>query len=71
LRRAYVAAVFAPQTHIAQKEHWELLAALRGRDPERVEEVSRRHNRRAQEAYRRYIIANPEGIPAPTNPANP
>ena len=60
LRRAYAAAVFAPQTHIAQKEHWELLAALRYHNADQVEEVSRRHNRRAQEAYRRYIVANPE-----------
>ena len=63
LRRRYLAAVFAPQTHLAQKEHWELLDALRAHDPDRVEEVSRRHNRRAQEAYRRYIAANPEAIP--------
>jgi DNA-binding GntR family transcriptional regulator len=64
LRRRYLAAVFARQTHIAQKEHWEILAALRAQDPDQVEEVSRRHNRRAQEAYRRYIEANPEAIPA-------
>ncbi len=65
LRRRYLAAVFAPQTRIAQKEHWELLAALRAGDANRVEEVSRRHNRRSQEAYRNYIEANPEAIPVP------
>lgn len=65
LRRHYLAAVFAHQTHIAQKEHWELLAALRAHDADRVEEVSRRHNRRSQEAYRRYIEANPQAIPTP------
>ena len=62
LRRRYLAEVFANQTDIAQKEHWELLAALRARDPERVEEVSRRHNRRSQEAYRRYMEASPEAL---------
>ena len=67
LRRHYLAAVFAPQTHIAQQEHWELLAALRAGDADQVEEVSRRHNRRAREAYRTYIEANPEAIPAPSN----
>lgn len=67
LRRHYLAAVFAPQTHLAQKEHWELLAALRAGDPDKVEEVSRRHNRRAQEAYRRYIAANPGAIPTPSS----
>ena len=66
LRRHYFAAVFAPQTHIAQQEHWELLAALRAGDVDRVEEVSRRHNRRAREAYRAYIEANPTAIPAPS-----
>jgi DNA-binding GntR family transcriptional regulator len=59
LRRHYVSVVFAHQTHVAQKEHWELLAALRARNPDQVEEVSRRHNRRSQEAYRRYMAANP------------
>jgi DNA-binding GntR family transcriptional regulator len=62
LRRRYLSEVFANQTEIAQKEHWELLAALRARDPEQVEEVSRRHNRRSQEAYRRYMAANPEAL---------
>jgi DNA-binding GntR family transcriptional regulator len=71
LRRHYLAEVFARQTHIAQKEHWELLAALRARDPEQVEEVSRRHNRRAREAYRRYIETNPEAIPSMSGHANP
>lgn len=63
LRRHYLAAVFAPQTHIAQKEHWELLGALRAGNPDQVEAISRRHNRRACEAYRTYIEANPEAIP--------
>jgi DNA-binding GntR family transcriptional regulator len=70
LRRAYLAAVFAPQTQIAQQEHWELLAALRAGDPELVEEVSRRHNRRSQEAYRRYIAANPGAIPSTSGTAS-
>ena len=67
LRRRYLAEVFALQTHLAQKEHWELLAALRAHDPDRVEEISRRHNRRAMEAYRRHIEANPAVIPAPSS----
>jgi DNA-binding FadR family transcriptional regulator len=46
-----------------------LLAALRVGDPDQVEEVSRRHNRRAQSAYRAYIDANPTAIPAPSTPA--
>jgi DNA-binding GntR family transcriptional regulator len=63
LRRHYLAPVFARQTQIAQKEHWELLAALRAGDANQVEEISRRHNRRAREAYRRYIAAHPDAIP--------
>jgi DNA-binding GntR family transcriptional regulator len=66
LRRRYLAEVFALQTHLAQQEHWELLAALRAHDPDRVEEISRRHNRRAQEAYRRYIDANPVPVSSPS-----
>jgi DNA-binding GntR family transcriptional regulator len=58
LRHHYLTSVFAQQTHIAQKEHWELLAALKERDPDWVEEVSRRHNRRAQKAYGNFM-ANP------------
>ncbi|HXF62695.1 MAG TPA: GntR family transcriptional regulator [Caldilineaceae bacterium] len=55
LRRHYLVPVFARQTRIAQQEHWLLLAALRARDPDQVEEISRRHNRRAKEAYHRYM----------------
>jgi DNA-binding GntR family transcriptional regulator len=69
LRRHYLAAVFAPQTHLAQKEHWELLAALRAGDADWVEEVTRRHNRRSQEAYQRYIEGNPEAILVPPSPS--
>jgi DNA-binding GntR family transcriptional regulator len=70
LRRAYLAEVFARQTRIAQQEHWELLEALRAGDPDRVEEVSRRHNRRAQEAYRSYIATNPDAVPTPSSTLN-
>jgi DNA-binding GntR family transcriptional regulator len=55
LRRRYLTSVLAQQVRIAQKEHWDLLAALRARDPDRVEDVTRRHNRRAKEAYQRYM----------------
>jgi DNA-binding GntR family transcriptional regulator len=57
LRRRYLAQVFTRQTQIAQHEHWELLVALRARDPDQVEAVSRRHNRRAKEAYHRYMAS--------------
>jgi DNA-binding GntR family transcriptional regulator len=55
LRRYHQTSVFAHQTHIAQQEHWELLAALQAADADEVEEISRRHNRRALAAYRRYM----------------
>ncbi len=67
LRRHYLATVFAPQTKIAQNEHWELLFALRARNAEQTEEVSRRHNRRALEAYRNYNAANPEAFISPSS----
>jgi DNA-binding GntR family transcriptional regulator len=73
LRRRYLTAVFAQQTRIAQKEHWELLRALRARDPDQVEDISRRHNRRATEAYHRYMESQgPHTAPAPmTGERNP
>jgi DNA-binding GntR family transcriptional regulator len=55
LRRSYLNAVFSLQTQTAQSEHWELFAALQARDADRVEEISRRHNRRAHEAYARFM----------------
>jgi DNA-binding GntR family transcriptional regulator len=62
LRRRYLTDVFAHQTRIAQQEHWELVAALGDLDADRVEEISRRHNRRAQDAYRRFMASQSPAV---------
>lgn len=51
LRRYYFADVFTHRVKESQKEHLEILEALTSRDPERIEESIRAHNRRALRAY--------------------
>ncbi len=51
LRNHYLKNMLIHQIDLAQQEHWELFEALQARDADRAEQVSRRHNRRASEAY--------------------
>lgn len=51
LRRHYFADVFTYRVKESQVEHWEIMRALRTRDPDLVERVIRNHNRRALAAY--------------------
>lgn len=51
LRRHYLDDVMARTVQTAQDEHWQLLAALRTRNPEHVAAVIHEHNRRALETY--------------------
>ena len=55
LRRYYFADVFTHRVKESQKEHLEILEALTSRDPERIEESIRAHNRRALRAYVTYL----------------
>jgi DNA-binding GntR family transcriptional regulator len=57
LRRHYLNDVFARRVGIAQQEHWRIFEALRTRDPDRVEQVIREHNRTARAAYEGYLEA--------------
>jgi DNA-binding GntR family transcriptional regulator len=51
LRRYYFADVFTYRVKQSQEEHKEILAALRSRDPDRVERVIRAHNSSALASY--------------------
>lgn len=51
LRRHYLDDVMARTVQTAQDEHWQLLAALRTRNPEHVAAVIHEHNRRALDTY--------------------
>ena len=51
LRRHYLDSVFARRAKLAQQEHWQLLEALKTRDPQHVDQVIRAHNRHALASY--------------------
>ena len=51
LRRHYLEDVMACTVQTAQAEHWQLLAALRTRNPEHVAGVIHEHNQRALDTY--------------------
>lgn len=59
LRRYYLKDVFAHRIYDAQKQHWQLLAALRTRNPNHVTEVIRDHNQSALRAYQAYLEQKP------------
>lgn len=51
LRRIYLTDVFAKRVSTAQAEHVKLVAALRSRDPDRVEQILVEHNALSLKAY--------------------
>lgn len=55
LRLHYLSDVFGQRIQIAQKDHHQILAAFRTRDPEEVEQVIRGHNQRALAAYVKHL----------------
>ncbi len=55
LRRHYLNDVFSHRVRVAQADHWAMLAAWRTRDPERVEQCIRQHNRSARSDYVNYL----------------
>lgn len=58
LRQSYLEDVFAQRVDRAQAEHWELLNAMRTRDPERVAALIRSHNRNALDDYLAHLRRN-------------
>jgi DNA-binding GntR family transcriptional regulator len=61
LRRHYLNDVFTHRLRVAQADHWAMLAAWRTRDPERVEQCIRQHNRSARTDYVNYLANLTDG----------
>jgi DNA-binding GntR family transcriptional regulator len=55
LRQVYLHDVFAQRVQEAQKEHWQMLRAMRACDTERLERIVRNHNRAAHAAYATHL----------------
>ena len=55
LRQVYLHDVFARRVQDAQKEHWQMLRAMRACDTERLERIVRNHNRAAHAAYANHL----------------
>lgn len=51
VRRFYLTDVFKHRVHAAQREHWQMLRAMRAGDLERLAQIVRDHNRAARTAY--------------------
>jgi DNA-binding GntR family transcriptional regulator len=57
LRHYYLKDVLVYRIDQSQRDHWELFEALRARDVDQVEQISRRHNQRALAAYVEHLKA--------------
>jgi len=57
LRHYYLKDVFVHRIEQSQREHWEIFDALRARNADRAEQIIRRHNRRALDAYVKHLQA--------------
>ena len=55
LHRVFLKEVFAHRLPAAQEEHRQILQAIEGHDPDKVETVIRKHNRNALAAYQRFL----------------
>jgi DNA-binding GntR family transcriptional regulator len=65
LRRYYLKDVSAGRIPAAQRDHWNLLEALRTRNPDHIAQVIRVHNRSALADYLAYLKnGEPSGQPA-------
>lgn len=51
LRKVYLIQVHSKRVHQSQKEHWQMLRAMKAKDFARLEHVIREHNRAARDAY--------------------
>jgi DNA-binding GntR family transcriptional regulator len=51
LHRHFLKEVFVDHLPIAQKQHWQILGAIRSGDADRVEKLVRKHNQSALRAY--------------------
>jgi DNA-binding GntR family transcriptional regulator len=64
LRHHYLKDVLVRRFDQSQREHWELFAALRARDADRVEQILRDHNQRALKDYVKHLKATGQIIDA-------
>ena len=55
LHRHFLKEVFARHLPIAQKQHWQILRAIRSGDADQVERLVRKHNQSALSAYQDYL----------------
>jgi len=55
LHRHFLKEVFANHLPIAQKQHWQILRAIRTGDADEVESLVRKHNQSALRAYEEYL----------------
>jgi DNA-binding GntR family transcriptional regulator len=53
--------VFVDHLPVAQKQHWQILRAIRGGDTERVENLVRKHNQSALRAYEGFLEKKTSG----------
>src|SRR4029077_1804072 len=55
LHRHFLKEVFVRHLPIAQKQHWEILRAIRSGDADQVERLVRKHNQSALRAYQDHL----------------
>jgi DNA-binding GntR family transcriptional regulator len=55
LHRYFLKDVFVEHLPIAQKQHWQILRAIRTGDPDLVEDAVRKHNQSALRAYEEHL----------------
>jgi DNA-binding GntR family transcriptional regulator len=55
LHRHFLKEVFVRHLPVAQKQHWQILRAIRTGDPDEVESLVRKHNQSALLAYQDYL----------------
>ena len=61
LHRHLLKEVFVDHLPIAQKQHWQILNAIRSGDADRVENLVRKHNQSALRAYEGFLEKKPFG----------
>jgi DNA-binding GntR family transcriptional regulator len=61
LHRHFLKEVFVDHLPVAQKQHWQILRAIRGGDTERVENLVRKHNQSALRAYEGFLEKKTSG----------
>jgi DNA-binding GntR family transcriptional regulator len=61
LHRHFLKEVFVRHLPIAQKQHWQILHAIRTGDADEVESLVRRHNQSALRAYQDYLRRQKSG----------